>query len=91
MYLYLFDELRIIKGLCVSKKSITFFTRMLNYYAFIKQIDHFFVKNTFLMLVGWVPSFSDIGCTDRTKGTDRTWSSTATFGYDIKNRWRGEN
>ena len=58
---------------------------MLNYYVFIKQIDHFFVKNTsFLMLVGWVPSFSDIGCTDRAKGTDRTWSSIATVGDDIK-------
>ena len=55
---------------------------MLNYYAFIKQIDHFFVKNTsFLMLVSWVQSFSDIGCTARVKGTDRTWSSIATVGY----------
>ena len=66
----------------LEKKNPTI--KGLNYYAFIKQIDHFFVKNTFLMLVGWVPSFSDIGCTDRTKGTDRIWSSTATFGYDIK-------
>ena len=30
---------------------------MLNYNAFIKEIYHFFVKNTsFLMSVGWVPS-----------------------------------
>ena len=57
---------------------------MLNYNAFIKQIYHFFVKNTsFLMSVGWVPSFSDIGCINRVKGSDRTWSSIATFGDDI--------
>ena len=35
-------------------------------------------------------SFSDIGCTNRAKGSDRTWSSIATFGDDIKNRQRGE-
>ena len=42
------------------------------------------------MSVGWVLSFSDIGCTNRVKGSDRTWSSIATFGDDIKNRQRGE-
>ena len=36
------------------------------------------------MSVGWVPSFSDIGCTNRAKGSGRTWSSIATFGDDIK-------
>ena len=36
------------------------------------------------MSVGWVPPFSDIGCTNRAKGSDRTWSSIATFGDDIK-------
>ena len=42
------------------------------------------------MLVGWVPSLSDIGCTDRAKGTDRTWSSIATVGDDIKKTAGGE-